>query len=167
MYILGIVKKMIWRIKNVFLDVAKIMVNVQMVCVVVKKGYCGTTPAFCSSNLGCQTNYGKCVEGRCGAKWGSCQNGQCCSKKGYCGTTSAFCSSNLGCQSNYGKCITKCGKGIGQCSDGQCCSKKGYCGTTSAFCSLSYGCQKEYGNCEKVVTVVDKKVVTVTKTIKN
>jgi len=25
-----------------------------------KKGYCGTTSAFCSSSLGCQTAFGKC-----------------------------------------------------------------------------------------------------------
>ena len=26
-----------------------------------KKGYCGVTASFCSSNLGCQTKYGKCI----------------------------------------------------------------------------------------------------------
>ena len=113
-------------------------------------------------------NNKKCIF-RCGKNYGQCPDGFCCSKKGYCGINSQFCSPSLGCQSGYGKCIeTRCGKGIGKCPDGQCCSQKGYCGTTSEFCSLSYGCQKEYGNCEKekVVTVVDKKVVTVTKTVK-
>jgi len=123
---------------------------------------------ICSKDNTKDTN--KCLF-RCGKDHGQCPDGQCCSKKGYCGTTVGFCSPSLGCQSAYGKCIeTRCGKGIGKCPDGQCCSKKGYCGTTSAFCTLYYGCQKEYGNCEKekeVVTVVDKKVVTVTKTIKN
>jgi len=112
---------------------------------------------------------GKCIL-RCGANYGQCPDGQCCSRKGYCGTNSQFCSPSLGCQLNYGKCIeTRCGKGIGKCPNGQCCSKKGYCGTTSEFCNLSYGCQKGYGNCEKkikVVTIVNKKVVTVTKKVK-
>jgi len=134
-----------------------------------KKDYCGTNSQFCSPSQGCQSSFGKCVETRCGPGIGKCSDGQCCSKKGYCGTNSQFCSPSQGCQAKYGKCIeTRCGPGIGKCSDGQYCSKKGYCGTTAGFCSLSKGCQRRYGSCEKekkVVTLVNKKVVTVTKAI--
>ncbi|ORX42662.1 hypothetical protein BCR36DRAFT_400257 [Piromyces finnis] len=118
----------------------------------------------------------KCIDGKCGSKWGICPNGQCCSKKGYCGTTSSYCSTNLGCQSEFGdKCIDgrcgskwgicpngqccskkgyefgeckfRCGKDIGACPNGQCCSSKGFCGTTSFYCSKSKGCQASFGQC--------------------
>ena len=132
-----------------------------------EKGYCGTNSHFCSPHEGCQAEYGQCVETRCGEGIGSCPDGQCCSAKGYCGTNSHFCSPHEGCQAEYGQCVeTRCGEGIGKCPDGQCCSEKGYCGTTSKFCFVDQGCQRKYGKCKKIVTIVNKKVVTVTKKVK-
>jgi len=101
------------------------------------------------------------TDGRCGANFGICPSGQCCSKYGYCGTTTAYCGKN--CQSNYGQCANsndsgstsgnsskistngKCGKDNGICPNNECCSKYGYCGTTTAYCGK--GCQSEFGKC--------------------
>ncbi|ORX59126.1 hypothetical protein BCR36DRAFT_253680, partial [Piromyces finnis] len=62
----------------------------------------------CSSQEGCQVNYGLCkieyslIEERCGNGFGHCKEGYCCSFDGYCGTSSDFC--GVGCQQNYGIC---------------------------------------------------------------
>jgi len=80
-------------------------------------GYCGVTSEYCGT--GCQTAFGVCnstkkdnkkdnkkekisTNGRCGAEFGSCPKGQCCSQYGYCGTESDHC--GTGCQSNFGQC---------------------------------------------------------------
>ncbi|OUM65082.1 carbohydrate-binding module family 18 [Piromyces sp. E2] len=121
------------------------MVIALTINVVVKKGYCGTTSGYCSLGQGCQKDYGKCAEDRCGKLWGSCPKGQCCSKKGYCGTSSGYCSLAQGCQKDYGKCAEgRCGKLWGSCPEGQCCSKKGYCGTSKSYCLSSKGCQSDF-----------------------
>jgi len=41
-------------------------------------------------------------DGKCGKDFGSCPNGQCCSKYGYCGNTKEYCGN--GCQSEFGNC---------------------------------------------------------------
>jgi hypothetical protein len=152
-----------------------------------KYGYCGTKEAYCGT--GCQTLYGNCsipstptttkktkttkssstkaassnisTTGRCGANYGICPSGQCCSKYGYCGSEEAYCGS--GCQTDFGQCSNggsasnsdsiantiskdgRCGKNNGRCPSGSCCSKYGYCGTSSSHCGK--GCQSEFGNC--------------------
>jgi len=94
-----------------------------------KYGYCGTSEKHCGT--GCQTDFGKCnigdtvqtatidtdpitvtitttatsidsTTGKCGADFGNCPDGQCCSKYGYCGDTDSYCGS--GCQPAFGIC---------------------------------------------------------------
>ncbi|ORY27942.1 hypothetical protein LY90DRAFT_306930, partial [Neocallimastix californiae] len=91
-----------------------------------KKGYCGTTNAYCSTD--CQLEYGRCAplnsntttngkcgstnvtvsgqtssDGRCGFVNGyACPKNQCCSQYGYCGTTASHC--GAGCDKHFGKC---------------------------------------------------------------
>jgi len=60
------------------------------------KGYYGITSAYCSPSEGCQSEFGQCIEMRCGEEIRFCPDGQCCSKKGYCSTTSGYCSPSEG-----------------------------------------------------------------------
>jgi len=41
---------------------------------------------------------------RCGERYGSCQDGYCCSKYGWCGKSEAYCKKSKGCQSEFGRC---------------------------------------------------------------
>ena len=118
---------------------------------------------------------------RCGIidnkNYGSCANGECCSKYGWCGVTEAHCSVNSGCQSEFGRCnsssdnpnnnnnnnnnennenvnnnirtsrTSRCGRRYGKCDKNQCCSKYGWCGTSESYCSVEAGCQSEFGRC--------------------
>ncbi|OUM57352.1 carbohydrate-binding module family 18 protein [Piromyces sp. E2] len=88
---------------------------------------------------------------RCGPAYGSCDEGNCCSKFGWCGKSNDHC--GTGCQSEFGKCNsddgvrkTRCGPGYGNCSSGDCCSQYGWCGITSEHCGN--GCQSEFGRCD-------------------
>jgi len=109
------------------------------------------------------------TNGRCGAEYGRCPDGQCCSKYGYCGIAKAHC--DLGCQPQFGQCqLTdnipvatttvmdstiptdipistngRCGSVYGKCPEGLCCSKYGYCGITTDHCAS--GCQITFGIC--------------------
>ncbi|ORX46003.1 glycoside hydrolase/deacetylase [Piromyces finnis] len=114
------------------------------------------------------------TNGRCGAEFGSCPEGQCCSQYGYCGVSSDHCTT--GCQSSFGQCgsttnkktsvkkttattkmatttkkatVTstngRCGTEFGSCPEGQCCSQYGYCGVSSDHCTT--GCQSSFGQC--------------------
>jgi len=78
-----------------------------------KYGYCGTTDKYCSTDNGCQSEFGRCTSstkteiktstnGKCGKEDGKCPSGQCCSKYGWCGTSSKHCGE--GCLSEFGKC---------------------------------------------------------------
>ena len=96
-------------------------------------GYCGTTPAYCSTG---------CVNGPCTSGMGTCSatvlcpNNGCCSSAGYCGTTSAYCGTgcvNGPCTSGFGTCSATV-----PCPNNGCCSSAGYCGTTSDYCGT--GC---------------------------
>jgi len=126
------------------------------------------------------------IAAKCGPGYGSCSNGQCCSKYGYCGTTEDYCGS--GCQAGYGNCNSssnnspsasvvistdgRCGIGFNtKCPNGYCCSKYGYCGTSSDHCNS--GCQTGYGSCgssssntttttKKTTTTTTKKTTTTT-----
>jgi len=79
-----------------------------------KYGWCGTATSFCSLTDGCQPAFGSCIYGntidyinvkdKCGEGYGSCPEGQCCSKYGWCGKKDEFCSVSNGCQSKYGTC---------------------------------------------------------------
>ncbi|OUM63713.1 carbohydrate-binding module family 18 protein [Piromyces sp. E2] len=40
---------------------------------------------------------------RCGENYGSCSDGQCCSKYGWCGTSNEYC--GVGCQKEFGECL--------------------------------------------------------------
>ena len=118
---------------------------------------------------------------RCGIidnkNYGSCADGECCSKYGWCGVTEAHCSVNSGCQSEFGRCnsssdnpnnnnnnnnnennenvnnnirtsrTSRCGRRYGKCDKNQCCSKYGWCGTSESYCSVEAGCQSEFGRC--------------------
>jgi len=155
-----------------------------------RKGYCGTTSAFC--NAGCQIGYGNCsisTNGRCGSSYGStlCPSGECCSKYGYCGHSSAHCDISSGCQTLFGKCNSssvttttkpttttttkpvstngRCGSSYGNttCPSDECCSKYGYCGHSSAHCDVSSGCQSSYGKCSNSSVTTIKPTTTTTK----
>ncbi|KAL6599685.1 hypothetical protein U3516DRAFT_604429, partial [Neocallimastix sp. 'constans'] len=151
-----------------------------------KYGYCGRSSDHCDVSKGCQSEFGRCegekkstttttkkslqtsTNGKCGAKYGICPKGQCCSKYGYCGKSTEYCGS--GCQSEFGKCKNttkttkksskttakarktstngRCGSKYGVCPKGECCSKYNYCGTSKDHCKVSRGCQSEFGRCK-------------------
>ncbi|ORX41509.1 hypothetical protein BCR36DRAFT_364135 [Piromyces finnis] len=56
----------------------------------------------------CSTNSAPIIyiKDRCGAKYGNCEAGKCCSKYGWCGKASAYCSISRGCQSEFGICTS-------------------------------------------------------------
>ncbi|ORX55928.1 RNI-like protein [Piromyces finnis] len=140
-----------------------------------KYGHCGVTVDHCNVSKGCQSAFGSCIDdtittvetpttetaqptsndGRCGEEYGSCPNGECCSKYGWCGSSNSHCSISEGCQSKFGTCSKeilistngKCGSTNGKCPGDACCSKYGYCGNSQDYCSLVKGCQPEFGRC--------------------
>jgi len=129
-----------------------------------KYGYCGTSEKHCSTLLGCQSDYGKCItpvvsnNERCGKEYDNnhCPVGECCSEHGWCGTSDKHCELSNGCQSEFGLCYSdeetpidikgKCGEKYGRCKEGKCCSRYGWCGTGDDYCGE--GCQSEFGTCE-------------------
>lgn len=79
-------------------------------------GFCGSIPAYCSPSVGCQPEFGTCIEvgpSLTPSKDGSCGNGitcngskfgSCCSQHGYCGSTGPYCGADVGCQPESGTC---------------------------------------------------------------
>lgn len=76
--------------------------------------WCGSTSAYCSEDMGCQSAFGTCgkksqtvsADGRCSSEvtcLGSSFGG-CCSKYNYCGRTDGHCEMSEGCQSSSGEC---------------------------------------------------------------